>query len=74
MTQRLIVNCATGEKTLVDYTPEEEAAALANAEAQKAQEALDADAAAQKAENKVAGEAKLADLGLSADEIAALVG
>ena len=72
MTQRLVVNCTTGEQTLVDYTPEEEAAAVAAQEAMEAQEATDAAAAAQKAEDKASGEAKLKDLGLSDDEIAAI--
>ena len=36
MTQKLIVNCTTGERSVVDYTDEEEAAATAAAEAQLA--------------------------------------
>ena len=74
MSQKLIVDCGTGEQTLVDYTAEEEAAALADQEAQLAQNIIDDAAATKRAEDKAAGEAKLADLGLLADEIAALVG
>ena len=34
MTQKLIVNCTTGERSVEDYTAEEEAAATAAGEAQ----------------------------------------
>jgi len=71
MTQRLLVNCTTGEQTLVDYTPEEEAAAVAAQEAMEAQQATDAAAATKRAEDKVSGDAKLKALGLTDDEIAA---
>ena len=72
--KRQIVNCATGEVTIVDYTAEEEAQADADAAAAAVQREEEEAAAAKRAEDKVSGEAKLADLGLSAEEIAALVG
>ena len=73
MAQIVEVNCETGEQTTRDLTSEEEtvrAAAVAEATAEReAQEAVDT----KQAEDKASGEAKLAALGLSADEIAALV-
>ena len=71
---RLIVDCSTGEERFVPYTADEIAEAEARAARHKevvaAQEAAEVETAA----NKASGEAKLADLGLSADEITALVG
>lgn len=74
MTQKLIVDCTAGTEEYVDLTAEEEADMEARAAASIVQRdegmaAVEAAAAA-----KASGEAKLADLGLSADEIAALVG
>lgn len=70
--EKVIVDCSTGEQTIVPLTAEEiaelEAARIA-AEAQR----IEAEAQAQaKADAKAAAEAKLAALGLTADEIAAL--
>lgn len=69
---KVIVNCETGEQTVVPLTAEEiaqmEAAAAQAAEAQAAAEAEAAAVAAAKA----AAQQKLAALGLTADEIAAL--
>jgi len=69
---KLVVDCSTGITTEVELTAEEiaqrEADAAAYAE-QKAQE--EADKAA-KAAAKAAAESKLAALGLTAEEIAAL--
>lgn len=71
---RLVVDCSTGITTEVELTDEEiaqreaDAAAFAEAEAvRKAEE--DAKAAA-----KASAQAKLAALGLSEDEVKALVG
>ena len=69
---KLIVDCTTGEQTIVELTDEEIAereamAARALAERQ-AQEAADL----AKAEAKASAQAKLAALGLTAEEIAAL--
>ena len=74
MSQKLVVNCTTGEQTIVDYTDEEEAAMAAEAETQLAATEASKAAEAQRAIDKASGETKLADLGLTADEIAALVG
>ena len=69
---KIVVNCETGETTVVTLTSEEiaqrEADAAAFAVEQAAREA--AEAAAQAA--KESAQAKLAALGLTADEIAAL--
>lgn len=71
---RLVVDCSTGITTEVELTDEEiaqrEADALAFAEAEAARKAEeDAKAAA-----KASAQAKLAALGLSEDEVKALVG
>ncbi len=69
---KIVVNCETGETTVVTLTSEEiaqreaDAAAFAAAEAER----VAAEEAAQAA--KEAAHAKLAALGLTADEIAAL--
>lgn len=69
---RIEVNCTTGEVTEHILTPQEIAErdqqAAAWAEEQTAREAADA----AKAEAKASAEAKLAALGLTADEIAAI--
>ena len=69
---KIVVNCETGETTVVTLTSEEiaqreaDAAAFAVAEAER----LAAEEAAATA--KASGQAKLAALGLTAEEIAAL--
>jgi hypothetical protein len=69
---RIEVNCTTGEVLEIELTDAEiaanEASALAAADQQAAREAEEAAVAAAKA----AGQAKLAALGLTAEEIAAL--
>ena len=69
---RLEINCETGEESIIELTDAEiaqmEADALAAEQARAAREAEEA--AVQAA--KEAGQAKLAALGLTADEIAAL--
>lgn len=70
---KLIIDCTTGEHINIPLTPEEIAereALIAQAEIQRKE--LEA-AEAAKAEAKASAEAKLAKLGLTADEIAALV-
>ena len=69
---KVIVDCSTGEQTIVPLTAEE----IAQLEADQAQieterAASEAEAAAVAAA-KAAGQAKLAALGLTAEEIAAL--
>jgi hypothetical protein len=69
---KLIVDCSTGVTTEVELTDEEVTQREADAAAYAVEQAArDAEAAA-KAAAKASGEAKLAALGLSADEIAAL--
>jgi hypothetical protein len=69
---KIIVDCSTGISTEVELTDEEvaqrEADAAAFAEIKAAEEAAEAAKAAAKA----SGEAKLAALGLTAEEVAAL--
>jgi hypothetical protein len=71
---KLIINCETGEREIVELTPEEIAEReLMQLQAVADQEQREADAAA-KAAAKLSAETKLAALGLTADEIAALAG
>jgi len=74
MPTKILIDCSTGTQTEVELTAEEiatsEARATRIAEERTAMEAAEAETAA----NKASGQAKLADLGLSADEITALVG
>jgi hypothetical protein len=74
MPTKILIDCSTGTQTEVELTAEEiatsEARATRIAEERTAMEAAEAETAA----NKASGQAKLAELGLSADEIAALVG
>ena len=69
---KIVVDCSTGEQTIVELTAEEiaqrEADALAYAEAKAIEDA----AAEAQAAAKASAEAKLAELGLTAEEIAAL--
>ena len=62
--KRTVVNCATGEQTVEDLTR------AAHEEEVAAEEA----AAAAKASAKASGDAKLKELGLTDEEIDALVG
>ena len=71
MTQKLIVNCTTGERSIVDYTAEEEAAATAAGEAQLAEMEAEKVAEEKRVADKASGDAKLKALGLTDDEIAA---
>ena len=70
--EKVIVDCSTGETTIVPLTAEEiteqEAAQAAFAAEQAVREAAEAAAA----EAKASAQSKLAALGLTADEIAAL--
>ena len=74
MPTKHVVDCSTGIQTDVELTSEEvtdmETRAAAAATADAAQEAADAKAATDAA----AGKAKLKELGLTDDQIAALVG
>lgn len=70
--EKVIVDCSTGETTVVPLTADE-IAELEAAAAQAEQDRLAAEAeAAAKAAAKAAAESKLAALGLTPEEIAAL--
>ncbi len=69
---KIIVDCSTGVTTEVELTAEEIAQREADAAASTARRAEEEAVAAAKAAAKASGEAKLAALGLTADEIAAL--
>jgi len=72
MPTKLIINCETGEQTEVELTAEEIAQRETDAAAYAAQKAEQDAAEAAKAAAKASGEAKLAALGLTAEEISAL--
>jgi hypothetical protein len=74
MTTKLVVNCATGAVEEVELTAQELAQRDQDAAAYAEQKALEDAAKAQAEADKEAGKAKLAALGLSDAEIAALVG
>ena len=69
-----IYDCSTNETTIVDFTADEEAAAVVSAEAQAVAQAAAETAATQAATDKASGNAKLKALGLTDAEIAVLVG
>ena len=66
------MDCSTGEQTIVPLTAEEIAQRETDAAAYAAQQAIQEAEAAAKAEAKASAESKLAALGLSAEEIAAI--
>jgi hypothetical protein len=69
---KVIVDCSTGVTTEVELTDEEVAQREADAAAYAVEKAAREAAEAAKAAAKASGEAKLAALGLTAEEIAAL--
>lgn len=69
---KIVVNCETGEQTVVPLTAEEIAQRELDAAAYAEQKALQDAEEAAKAEAKASAEAKLSALGLTAEEIAAL--
>jgi len=71
---KIIVNCETGETLEVELTAEEVSQRQADAQAYAVAKAQEEAEAAAKAAAKASAEGKLAKLGLSADEIAALLG
>ena len=73
MPTKLIINCETGEQTEVELTAEEIAQREADAAAYAAEQAQRETDDAAKATAKASAVAKLAALGLTDDEIAALV-
>jgi hypothetical protein len=69
---KIVVDCSTGEQTIVPLTAEEIAQREVDAQAYAAQQAIQEAEEAAKAEAKASAESKLAALGLSAEEIAAI--
>lgn len=69
---KVVVNCTTGEETIVPLTPEEIAQREADAAAFAAEQAAREAEAAAVAAAKEAANAKLLALGLTAEEITAL--
>jgi hypothetical protein len=69
---RVEINCTTGEQSIIELTDAEIAQREADAVAFAAIKAAEEAAAQAKAEAKASAEAKLAALGLTTDEIAAL--
>ena len=69
---KIIVNCSTGEETILPLTAEEIAQREADAAAYAEQKAAEEAEAAAVAEAKASANAKLKALGLSDEEIAAL--
>lgn len=72
MPTKLIINCETGEQTEVELTAEEIVQREADAAAYAAEQAEREAAEAAKAAAKASAEAKLASLGLTPEEVAAL--
>ena len=73
MTTKLIINCSTGEKTEVELTAEEIAQREADAALFAEQEAARQAEQEAKAEAKASAVAKLSSLGLTEDEVSALL-
>jgi hypothetical protein len=69
---RIEIDCSTGIETIIELTDAEIAQMEADAAAWAARKAEEDAAAQAVAEAKASGQAKLAALGLTADEIAAL--
>ena len=68
----VVVDCSTGEQSVVELTDEEIAQLEADRAAWAAEQAAREAEAQAKAEAKASAEAKLASLGLTPEEIAAL--
>lgn len=69
---KVVINCETGVEEILPLTPEEIAQREADAAAFAAEQAAREAEEAAKAEAKASAEAKLAALGLTPEEIAAL--
>jgi hypothetical protein len=72
--KKLVVNCTTKEEQLIDLTDEEIAELEARAEAAATEQAAREAADEAAAEAKASAEAKLTALGLTSDEVAAIIG
>ena len=71
---KIIIDCSTGEESIVPLTQAELDQREADAQAYAAQKAAEDAVAQAAAEAKASAEAKLAALGLSAEEISAITG
>lgn len=71
---KLVVDCSTGEQSYIPLTPEEIAQREADAAAFAAAEAERIAAEEAAAAAKASAEAKLAELGLTLEEISAIIG
>ena len=71
---KLIVDCSTGERTIVELTDEEIAEREAMAAQAEADRLAQEQAEAEKQANLESARSKLAVLGLTEDEVAALLG
>jgi hypothetical protein len=69
---RIEINCSTGVESIIELTDAEIAQMEADAQAAEARRAEEDALAAAAAEAKASAQAKLAALGLTSDEIAAL--
>jgi hypothetical protein len=69
---RIEINCETGVESIIELTDAEVAQMEADAQAAEARKAEEDAAAQAAADAKASAQAKLAALGLTADEIAAL--
>lgn len=72
--KKIVVDCATGETTEIPLTPEEIAQAEADAAAYAEEQAQREAAEAARTAAKDSAKAKLAALGLSDEEVSALLG
>jgi hypothetical protein len=70
---KIVVDCSTGEQTIVPLTAEEIAQREVDAQAYAAQKAIQEAEEAAKAEAKASAESKLAALGLTAEEVSAIL-
>ena len=71
---KIVINCSTGVREVLELTQAEIDERVAIALQSEANRVADEEAAEAKAEAKASGVAKLAELGLTDAEIAALVG
>jgi hypothetical protein len=71
---KIVVDCSTGEVSEIELTQEEVAQREADAAAYADAKALEEAEATAKAAAKASAEGKLTALGLTADEVAALLG
>jgi hypothetical protein len=71
---KIVINCSTGVREVLELTQAEIDEREAMAIQSEADRVADEEAAAAKAEAKASGVAKLAELGLTAEEISAITG